>query len=88
VDPGNPPTLYRAVGCAECNQLGYRGRTGIYELIELDDEMRTRIHDGASEQGLEAHARQYSPSMRQDGWRRVLSGATTVEEVLRVSKED
>jgi general secretion pathway protein E len=88
VDPDNPPTLYRAAGCVECNQLGYRGRTGIYELIELDDEMRARIHDGASEQGLEAHARQHSPSMRQDGWRRVLSGVTTVEEVLRVSKED
>jgi general secretion pathway protein E len=87
VDPANPPTLYRAVGCTECNQLGYRGRTGIYELVELDDEMRTRIHDGDSEQKLEAYARQYSPGMRQDGWRRALAGETTVEEVLRVTQE-
>jgi general secretion pathway protein E len=88
IDAGNPPTLYRAAGCPECSQLGYKGRTGIYELVELDDEMRARIHDGASEQALEAYARQHAPSMRHDGWRRVLAGATTVEEVLRVSKED
>ena len=87
IDPGNPPVLYHAVGCAECNHLGYRGRTGIYELVELDDEMRTRIHDGDSEQKLEAYARQYSPGMRQDGWRRALAGETTVEEVLRVTQE-
>jgi general secretion pathway protein E len=87
IDSANPPTLYRAVGCSECNQLGYRGRTGIYELVEIDDEMRTRIHDGDSEQHLDAYARKHSPSMRQDGWRRVLAGATTLEEVLRVSRE-
>ncbi|HHO67441.1 MAG TPA: type II secretion system protein GspE, partial [Gammaproteobacteria bacterium] len=87
VDAANPPTLYRAVGCPECNQLGYRGRTGIYELIEVDDDLRTMIHDGSSEHQLEAHVRQYSPSMRQDGWRRVLAGETTMEEVLRVSRE-
>jgi len=88
VDPADAPTLYRAVGCSECNQLGYRGRTGIYELIEIDDEMRTRIHDGDGEQQLETHARKHSSSMRQDGWRRVLGGQTTLEEVLRVSRED
>jgi general secretion pathway protein E len=87
VDPTDPPTLYRAVGCSECNQLGYRGRTGIYELVELDDEMRARIHDGDSEQKLEAYARQHSPGMRQDGWRRALAGETTLEEVLRVTQE-
>jgi general secretion pathway protein E len=88
VDATNPPTVYRAVGCSECNQLGYRGRTGIYELVEIDDEIRTLIHDGAGEQRLEAHARKHSQSMRQDGWRRVLAGTTTLEEVLRVSRED
>jgi general secretion pathway protein E len=87
VDVSDPPTLYRAVGCSECNQLGYRGRTGIYELVEIDDEMRGRIHDGDSEQKLEAYARQHSPGMRQDGWRRALAGETTLEEVLRVTQE-
>jgi len=87
LDPANPPTLYRAMGCTACNHLGYRGRTGIYELITIDDEMRTRIHDGESELQLEAYARQYAPGMRQDGWRRVLAAETTLEEVLRVSRE-
>jgi general secretion pathway protein E len=87
VDVSDPPTLYRAVGCSECNQLGYRGRTGIYELVEIDDEMRGRIHDGDSEQKLEAYARQHSPGMRQDGWRRALAGETTLEEVLRATQE-
>jgi len=87
IDPANPPTLQHAVGCPECNQLGYRGRTGIYELVELDDDMRTMIHDGTSEHTLELRARERSPSIRQDGWRRVLRGETTIEEVLRVSQE-
>jgi len=87
IDPESPPTLYHAVGCPHCNQLGYRGRTGIYELVELDDQMRTMIHDGAGEHDLEGHARTSSPSIRQDGRRRVLAGETTVEEVLRVTRE-
>jgi general secretion pathway protein E len=82
------PTLYRAVGCEHCNQLGYRGRTGIYELVEVDDTLRGLIHDGAGEQELERHARLHSPSIRADGRRRILAGHTTVEEVLRVTKED
>ncbi|WP_033336944.1 type II secretion system ATPase GspE [Thioalkalivibrio thiocyanodenitrificans] len=87
--PAEPaPTLYRAVGCEHCNQLGYRGRTGIYELVEVDDELRGLIHDGAGEQVLERHARLHGPSIRADGRRRILAGHTTVEEVLRVTKED
>jgi general secretion pathway protein E len=81
-------TLYRASGCASCNQLGYRGRTGIYELIEINDVMRAMIHDGDGEIELEREARKLSPSIRQDGWRKVLEGVTTVEEVLRVTQGD
>ncbi len=79
--------LQRAVGCPACNHLGYRGRTGIYELVALDDTMRTLIHDGAAEPTLEAHARITSPSINDDGRRRILSGETTLEEVLRVTRE-
>jgi general secretion pathway protein E len=68
--------------------MGYRGRTGIYELIAVDDHMRTMIHDGASEQELERYARQSSPGIREDGRRKVLAGETTLEEVLRVTRED
>jgi general secretion pathway protein E len=67
---------------------GYRGRTGIYELISVDDHMRTMIHDGASEQDLERYARSASPGIREDGRRKVLAGETTLEEVLRVTRED
>ncbi len=84
----NPPTLYKAAGCAACNNLGYHGRTGIYELIEVDDQLASMIHDGAGEQEMERYARTHSPSIRQDGMRRILEGKTTLEEVLRVTRED
>lgn len=85
VDPANPPTLYKPGAGANG---GYRGRTGIYELIAVDEVMRTMIHDGASEQDLDRHARKTSQSIRADGRRRVLAGETTLEEVLRVTRED
>ncbi len=88
VSAAKAPLLYAPAGCAECNQLGYRGRTGIYELIPVDDKLRAMIHDGSGEQALEAHARTLTPSIRQDGMRRVLSGDTSLEEVLRVTRED
>ncbi len=80
--------LYRADGCEMCNQTGYRGRTGIYELVCVDDELRTMIHDGAGEHQLEAHARTSSPSIRADARQKVLDGITSVGEVLRVTQED
>jgi general secretion pathway protein E len=88
VDPGSAPTLYRARGCTECHQQGYRGRTGIYELVVFDDHMRSLIHSVASEQEMIRHARLSSPSIREDGRRKVLLGVTTVEEVLRVTQEE
>ncbi len=69
-------------------QNGYRGRSGIYELVMVDDHMRTMIHDGAAEQDLERHARTLTPSIRDDGRARVLRGETTLEEILRVTRED
>jgi general secretion pathway protein E len=85
VDPAKPPTLYKP---GPGPNGGYQGRTGIYELIAVDDTMRTMIHDGASEQDLDRHARKSSQSIRADGRRRVLAGETTLEEVLRVTRED
>ncbi len=85
--PDEPATIYRA-GAGNGNGTGYRGRTGIYELVIVDDAMRTLIHDGAGEQEMERHARHATPSIRDDGRRRILAGATTLEEVLRVTRED
>jgi len=84
----DPPILYEPTGCEHCNFLGYRGRTGIYELIEIDNEMRQLIHDGAGEHQLEMHARKFWPSIRHDGMRRILAGDTSIEEVLRVTREE
>ena len=84
--PADPsPTLYRPGRDASG---GYRGRTGIYELILIDDTLRTMIHDGVGEHELERYARKFTPSIRDDGLARVLKGETTIEEVLRVTRED
>ena len=88
VDAAQAPTLYHATGCEACRQLGYRGRTGIYELVVFDETLRTLIHNAASEQDMLRHARQLGPSIRDDGMRKVLEGVTTLEEVLRVTRED
>ncbi len=85
VDPAHPPTLYKPGTGANG---GFSGRTGIYELIAVNDRMRTMIHDGVSEQEFERYARKFGPSIRADGRRRVLAGTTTLEEVLRVTRED
>lgn len=80
--------IYRAVGCAACNQSGYRGRTGIHELVVIDEHVRELIHSGAGEQAVEKSIRQHTPSIRDDGLAKVLAGITTLEEILRVSRED
>ncbi|QCU72959.1 type II secretion system ATPase GspE [Pseudoalteromonas distincta] len=82
------PTIYRAVGCEECNFNGYRGRTGIHELLVVDETIREMIHNGKGEQSVEKYIRKRSPSIRQDGCSRVLVGKTTLEEVLRVTREE
>ena len=87
-DPNNPPTIYHAEGCVECNNSGYKGRQGIFELLLVDEEVRDKIHNGASELDIERHARENCFSIREDGKNRVLEGLTTIEEVLRVTRED
>lgn len=85
---GENATIYHAAGCEKCNRTGYVGRTGIYELVLIDDKLRNYIHDGKGEHILEQHARQFTPSIREDGRRKILEGVTTIEEVLRVTRED
>jgi general secretion pathway protein E len=84
-DAAPSPTLYRPG--ADTNQ-GFKGRTGIYELVLVDDTMRTMIHDGAGEHELDRYARTLTPSIRDDGRAKILAGTTTIEEVLRVTRED
>ncbi|MBZ9613029.1 type II secretion system ATPase GspE [Rheinheimera maricola] len=80
--------IYRATGCEHCNHTGYRGRTGIHELLLVDEHIRELIHNGKGEQAIEKYVRQHSPSIRADGFSKVLNGETTLEEVLRVTRED
>jgi len=80
--------VYQANGCAECSQLGFVGRTGLYEMVVIDEKMRELIHDAASEQALNRYARSIAPSIGEDGKQKILAGITTVDEVLRVSLDD
>jgi len=77
-----------AKGCTACGHTGYRGRTGIYELLAVDSELRKRIHDAAAEEAIRAHALAHGMiSLREDGGRWVSDGTTSLEEVLRVTRE-
>ncbi len=81
-------TLYSAQACPACNRTGYRGRTGIYELLTVDDDLRRLIHDRASEQAMRTHAlAQGMRSLRDDGMRQAALGAISLEEVVRVTRE-
>lgn len=82
---GEAKSIYRATGCERCKQTGYHHRTAIFELISIDEALRSLIHDGAGESELVAMARKNSNSILQDGFRIVLDGDTSIEEVLRVT---
>jgi general secretion pathway protein E len=74
-------------GCLACNRSGYKGRTGIYELLTVDGALRRLIHDRADEQTLREHASACGMgSLRDDGMRLAAEGTVSVEEVLRVTR--
>ncbi len=83
-----PLTLYKPVGCPSCHHLGYQGRMGIYEIIQIDGSMRDAIHSRASATALDKIARQQTQSIRHNGLEQVKKGLTSLDEVLRVTKED
>ncbi|WP_317932523.1 type II secretion system ATPase GspE [Halioxenophilus sp. WMMB6] len=78
-------TIYRAEGCSECHQQGYRGRSAIYEWVDIDGPLRQLIHEDAGELALDAQARHQSQSITECGRDRVLAGDTSIEEVMRVT---
>ncbi|WP_417656369.1 type II secretion system ATPase GspE [Pseudidiomarina aestuarii] len=80
--------LYRAKGCDKCNHTGYRGRTGIHELLVVDEKVRELVHNGHGEQAIDKYVRKHTPSIRDDGLSKVALGLTTLEEVLRVTREE
>lgn len=82
-------TYYRGRGCDNCRQTGYRGRMAIYEICVVTEPLRRLIIQKATGSELKQRAIQDGMvTLRQDGWRRVAQGATTVEEVVRVTQTD
>ena len=76
--------LFRGAGCEECSKTGYRGRIGLYEVMEITTDVRKMIIAGASATELKDHAvQQGMETLRRNGLRKMLQGITTLEEVLR-----
>ena len=81
-------TACQGSGCTECGHTGYQGRTGIFELLSVDDTLRERIHSRAAESELlSAAKRQGMTSMREDGEHLVAQGITSAQELLRVTRD-
>lgn len=80
-------TVYQPVGCPSCLQLGYKGRSGIYEFIEVDSHLSNMIHDQESQYHIEQYCRTQSGSITDDGLEKVRQGITSLDEVFRVTRE-
>jgi len=81
--------LYRGRGCRQCQGTGYLGRTGIFEVMPVGEAIRTMILDRTSASRIRKQAAgEGMQSLREDGWRLVKDGRTTLEEVLRVTKDE
>ena len=81
--------LYRAKGCADCRNTGYRGRTAIFEMLPMSKELRKLVFDSANEDEIrEAAMKNGMVTLRDAGNERVLDGTTSIEEVLRSTVED
>ena len=92
VDEGRSEALgrqvYRGAGCAQCSGTGYRGRQGIFEMMEVHEEIRRLVVQNADATVLAAAARNNGmTTLNEDGWDKVNRGVTTVEEVLRVTQD-
>jgi general secretion pathway protein E len=82
-------TLFRGKGCEECRNTGYRSRSGIYELFPITEDARSLILKRAPTRDVRRYAIENGMiTLRMDGWARACEGATTVEEILRVTQED
>jgi type II secretory ATPase GspE/PulE/Tfp pilus assembly ATPase PilB-like protein len=79
---------FRGAGCAECHGRGYTSRVGIFEMMNVDDEIRKLIMANADASAITQVARRNGMrNLREDAWRKIQSGLTTVAEVLRVTQE-
>ena len=91
IDPANAPgaSFKKGKGCSNCNNNGYRGRFGIFEIFVIDDEARKLIYERVPSSVLRVRAREMGMrTLREDGCRKVLAGLTTPEEVIRATVGD
>ena len=80
--------FFKSVGCRRCGESGYKGRIGIYEVLDIDDGMEELINNRATAQQMHDYAREKGMiTMLQDGIVKAKQGVTTIEEVLRVTRE-
>ena len=87
--PERPVSVFRAVGCASCNYTGYRGRKGIFELMMIDDEIRSMVSKSIDSKTIKkAAVAKGMGTLRIDGARKALDGITSVAEVLRATEEE
>ena len=81
--------IYRAVGCVHCRNVGYRGRSGVFELLRASDKVREMVdHNSTAWEIKRTAVAEGMLTLRMDGWRKVLAGETTVEEGVRVTRAD
>jgi general secretion pathway protein E len=86
---GVPLFLYKGTGCDKCKNRGYLGRTGIFEFLVIDNEIRPMITDKIDSQSIKNYAiSKGMKTLRQDGIGKIGGGITTLEEVLRVTQKD
>jgi general secretion pathway protein E len=89
VPPKTRPTFYRGAGCPACSQTGYRGRTGIYELLVMDDEIRRLIGVKADASAIkQAAVGKGMITLKDEGADKVFHGITTTEEVMRITQQE
>ena len=91
IEPGqlSEAQVMKPIGCEQCRQIGYKGRTGIFEIFIIDDEARHMINKRSSTLMLRQRARELGMrTLREDGVRKVLAGLTSAEEVISITMGD
>ena len=83
--PGSPPRLYRAVGCTKCNNIGYKGRMGVHEVMTMSEDIeRACVNHASGDEIARIAIAQGMKTLRDDGFEKVRMGLTSVEEIMRV----
>ena len=84
-EEGNPPRLYRSRGCKKCNNIGYKGRMGIHEVMKMTENLeRLTVENSSADELMRTAVDEGMLTLRDDGFAKVAMGMTSIEEILRV----